>query len=340
MSAGLHYVVIGAGSAGHGAVTTLRARDPAARITLVTMSRLPFYNRFDLPRYFRGTTDWRDLLAVRPQLYDELAITLRRNSRVDEIDGRGRTLTFSHKEVVAYDKLLVCTGGGGHLPEVLVEYKSLMHGFATFEDATRVARALPPGGRVILLGGDMIGLDLARTLIDTGYRVTLVAGEFTFWPHRVDAAKRAELLAALTRSGIEVMDGRVPVAIEAAAKPARRVIFEDDTAIAGDVVLPFFGSMPLVDFMLGAGADMERGILVDPKLKSSNDGIWAAGDVCQIWSDELKEYRFLHGWRNVRLMGELAARNMTGAQEEFDVTADFHIGVDTAGHLQSDFWEQ
>ena len=68
---------------------------------------------------------------------------------------------------------------------------------------------------------------------------------------------------------------------------------------------------------------MERGILVDPKLKSSNDGIWAAGDVCQIWSDELKEYRFLHGWRNVRLMGELAARNMTGAQEEFDVTADF-----------------
>jgi NAD(P)H-nitrite reductase large subunit len=321
-------------------VTTIRARDAAARITLVTMSRLPFYNRFDLPRYFRGTTDWRDLLAVEPKIYDDLGITLRRNSRVDEIDGRARTLTFSHKEVVGYDKLLVCTGGSSHLPEVLVEYRSLMNGFATFEDATRVARALPAGGRAILLGGDMIGLDLARTLVDTGHRVTLVAGEYTFWPHRIDAGRRAELIEALKRSGIEVVDGRNPVAIETAAKPARRVIFEDDTAIAGDVVLPFYGSMPVVDFMLGAGADMERGILVDPKLKSSNESIWAAGDVCQIWSDELKEYRFCHGWRNVRLMGELAARNMTGGTEEFDVTADFAIGVGADGRVQSDFWEQ
>ncbi len=340
MSAGLHYVVIGAGSAGHGAVTTLRARDPAARITLVTMSRLPFYNRFDLPRYFRGTTDWRDLLAVKPQVYDELGITLRRNSRVDEVDGRARTLTFSHKEVVGYDRLLVCTGGGNHLPEVLVEHRALMHGFATFEDATRVARSLPKGGRVILLGGDMIGLDLARTLVDTGFRVTLVAGEFTFWPHRVDAGRREALLASLRRSGVEVIDGRVPVAIEAAGDPARRVIFDDDGAIDGDVVMPFFGSSPVVDFMLGAGIDMERGILVDPRLKSSNESIWAAGDVCQIWSDELKEYRFCHGWRNVRLMGELAARNMTGADEEFDVTADFSVAVDAGGHVQSDFWEQ
>jgi NAD(P)H-nitrite reductase large subunit len=340
MSAALHYVVIGAGSAGHGAVTTLRSRDPAARITLVTMSRLPFYNRYDLPRYFRGTTDWRDLLAVKPQIYDELAVTLRRATRVDEIDGRARTITFSHKEVVGYDKLLVCTGGRGHLPEVLVEFAPAMHGFTTFEDATRVEQALPAGGRVVMLGGDMIGLDLARTLIDTGHKVTLVAGEFTFWPHRIDAEKRVELLAALGRCGVEVVDGRTPVAVETGSNPARRVVFDDGGAVEGDVVMPFFGSLPVVDFMLGAGVDMERGILVDPKLKSSNESIWAAGDVCQIWSDDLKEYRFLRGWRNVRLMGELAARNMTGSSEEFDVTADFAIDVDASGRVHSDFWEQ
>ena len=66
----------------------------------------------------------------------------------------------------------MCAGGRGYLPEILSDYRHLMHDFASFEAAMKVYEALPRRGTVIMLGGDMLGLDLALTLLDTGYKVT------------------------------------------------------------------------------------------------------------------------------------------------------------------------
>ncbi len=341
MAARQHHVIIGSGSAGHGAAVTLRQRDPECRITLVTLSRLPFYNRYDLPRVFEGVHDWRELLPEPIDLYEKLNITLRRDTRVVDVDGRNRTLAFAHNEVMGYDNLLVCSGGRGYIPEILSDYRHLMHGFSSFEAAMTVYEALPKGGTAILLGGDMIGLDLALTLLKTGYRVKLVTGDQTFWPHRPDAALKRKLFKALEKAGMTLIQGPQPVAIEAtnggAAK--RRVILSDDDELMGDVVMPFYGLVPSVEFMLGAGVDIERGLLVTADLRTTNDHIWAAGDVCQIWSDQEKEYVFYHGWKNVRLMGELAARNMTGAGETFTPDSEDRLDVDKKGRIVSAFWE-
>jgi NAD(P)H-nitrite reductase large subunit len=336
-----HNVIIGNGSAGNGAAITLRERDPDSRITIITMGSLPFYNRYDLPRVFRGCNDWREILVHPLEYYDDNRITLRRNSRVTDVDGRSRSITFAHNEVMHYDQLLVCAGGRGYLPEELSDYYGLMHSFHSFEAAMTIHRALPKGGKVILLGGDMIGLDLARTLIDVEYRVVLLANEYTFWPHRIDVDERDGFIAALEHMGIEVVDGVRPVAIEegAAAEPARRIVFEDGGKLDGDVVMPFYGLVPTAEFMLGSGVDIERGLLVDPQLHTTDAHIWAAGDVCQIWSAGNNEYRFYYGWTNVRLMGEVAARNVTGSNEAFEGVEDerLHIGKD--GHIHSPFWE-
>ncbi len=336
-----HHVIIGSGSAGFGAATTLRARDPDCRISLVTLSSLPFYNRYDLPDIFRGRHDWRDLLPIMPAMYDELGITLRRNSRVVDVNGTAQSVEFAHRETLHYDSLLVCAGGRGYLPEILSDYRPLMHNFASFEAAMEVHTALPKGGTVIMLGGDMLGLDLAFTLLDTGYKVALVTTPQTFWPHRVDDQLRGKLVAALEAKGARVHGDSAPVAVEEGlpGAPARRVILQDGTEISGDVVMPFCGLVPAVEFMLSAGVDIERGLLVRPDLRTTGENIWAAGDVCQIWSDSDKEYRFYHGWRNVREMGELAARNMTGSDEEFVAEDDGRIWLDKGSNICSTFWE-
>ncbi len=341
MAEATHNVIIGNGSAGNGAAITLRERDPDSRITIITMSSLPFYNRYDLPRVFRGCHDWREILVHPPEYYDDNRITLRRNSRVTEVDGRSRSIAFAHNEVMHYDQLLVCAGGRGYLPEELSDYYGLMHGFGSFESAMIMQRALPKRGTAIMLGGDMIGLDLARTLVDVGHRVVLVANEYTFWPHRIDADERDGFIAALCHMGIEVMDGLKPVAVEegAAGKPARKVLFEDGSDLEGDVVMPFYGLVPTAEFMLKSGVDIERGLLVDPQLQTTDSHIWAAGDVCQIWSAEDKEYRFYYGWTNVRQMGEVAARNVTGADETFKGVGDERLHVGRDGHIHSPFWE-
>jgi NADPH-dependent 2,4-dienoyl-CoA reductase/sulfur reductase-like enzyme len=91
--------------------------------------------------------------------------------------------------------------------------------------------------------------------------------------------------------------------------------------------------------MSGSGVDMERGILVDGRLKSSIDGIWAAGDVCQIWSPALNGYRFYYGYRNVRRMGEIAARNMSGETADFEEQGDESLQISDDGLLYSPLWE-
>jgi len=341
MPAPRHHVIIGSGSAGFGAATTLRARDPDCRISLVTLSSLPFYNRYDLPRIFKGCHDWRDLLPIMPAKYDELGITLRRNSRVVDVDGKAQLVLFAHNERLHYDCLLVCAGGRGYLPEILADQRHLMHDFASFEAAMKVHDALPRRGTVIMLGGDMLGIDLALNLLETGYKVTLITTPQTFWPHRVDDDTHARLIAALEDKGVRVVGGSTPVAVEEGPPngSARRVVLQDGTEIAGDVVMPFCGLVPAVEFMLSAGVDIERGLLVRPDLRTTGENIWAAGDVCQIWSDKEKEYKFYHGWRNVRYMGELAARNMTGSDEEFKAGKDRGIWLDDDNAIQSSFWE-
>ncbi len=339
MGQSTHHVIIGSGSAGHAAAVTIRGRDPNARITLVTLSSLPFYNRYDLPSMFRGKTDWRDLLAVPPKTYDDLGITLRRNTRVVNVDGQARTITFAHNEQIAFDKLLVCSGGAGYVPEVLSQYRPLISGFGSFESATVTCKALPPGATAIMIGGDMMGIDLALTLLDTGRKVVLAVNDYTFWPHKLSAAERAKALDSLKARGMEVVTGHVGAIEELQGKKTRAIRLDDGSSVQGNAVLVFCGLSPLVEFMLGAGVDIERGLLVNTELKTSHDAIWAAGDVCQIWSDAEKDYKFFHGWKNVRLMGELAARNMTGAHESFEAGADTGLQFDDKGALQSSFWK-
>jgi len=340
MSAPLHHVIIGSGSAGFGAATTLRQNDDDCRITMITMDSLPFYNRYDLPQVFHGQHDWRELLDVPPAYYDDMRIALRRRSRVVDVDGTNQLVTLAHQESVAYDRLLVCAGGRGYLPENLTGFAGLMHGFGSFEAAMRLYRDLPKGGTAIIIGGDMIGIDLAMTLLDTGYKVSLIATPQTFWPHEVSDEERTQLFAAMTARGITVHKDHRPVGVSRkdAGKSRCCVTLDDGTEVAGDVVLPFCGLTSSVEFMLKAEVDIERGLLVTPELQTSNKTIWAAGDVCQIWRDQEKAYHFYHGWKNVRVMGELAARNMTGTHEVFDTDVEDRIAVDANGQISSTFW--
>lgn len=344
MASPRHHVIIGSGVAGAQAAHTLRVREPEARITMLTLSALPFYNRYDLPLVFRGRRDWHRFLVDPPDYYLENRIELRRCTQVASVDALAKTVTLAHNETITYDTLLVASGGRAYLPEELAEYRALLDGFGSYEQAIEVKRKVPEGGTVMILGGDMIGLDLARTLVDTGYKVTLVACEQTFWPHVVDAAQRAELLAVLEKMGMEVIQSQCAGGIQsiqpgAKGLPARRVVFTGGTERYADVVMPFFGLSPSVEFMLGSGVDIERGLLVDPSLRTTNESIYAAGDVCQIWSAPEKHYRFYYGWKNVRAMGELAARNLTGDNDVFEPTQDETLHIHDGATIHSPFWE-
>jgi 3-phenylpropionate/trans-cinnamate dioxygenase ferredoxin reductase subunit len=341
MAADLHHVIIGNGVAGVRAATVLRARDPDNRITIISIGGLLFYDRYQLPQVFEGKRDWRAYLVHPPDYYDERRITVRRKCRVTQIDPRRRLLMLAHREEVGYDTLLIASGGGSYLPPRLSEYRPLFNYFGTYSAAVATAAALPEAGTAILLGGDILGIDVAHAIAATGRPVILLASEQLFWPHKVAPEHRAPLFEALERAGIEVVDDGAIERIEGGSNdaPARRVVLADGRVFAGDVVMPFFGLMPSLEFMIGSGVDIERGLLVSPTLKTTDARIWAAGDVCQIWSAEDNAYRFYYGWKNVKAMGELAARNISGGEEPFQTLGEEALTVNGRGSLHSSFWD-
>lgn len=341
MTAEQHHIIIGNGVAGNRAAAVLRERDPDDRITIITLGALLFYNRYELPRIFKGERDWRAYLVNPPDYFEENRITVRRNCRVAEVDTARRVLVLAHREEVHYDSLLIASGGRGYLPVAVAECGGLLHYFNSYRTAMTTARALPDGGTVVMLGGDILGIDVARNLVDSGHRVILLSGEHTFWPHKVGAEERPVFIAALGRMGIDVVeDGQVETIANGNGRTsARRVVLASGREICGDVVMPFYGLAPALDFISGSGVDIERGLLVNPELHTTDQNIWAAGDVCQIWCEEEKAYRFYYGWKNVKAMGEIAARNMTGANDSFRTFLDETLAVDDDGMLHSSFWE-
>jgi NAD(P)H-nitrite reductase large subunit len=341
MSNVLHYVIIGNGMAGNQAASVLRERDPESRITIISAGSLLFYNRYDLPNIFRGCESWVELLVNPPEYYEKNRINVRRKCVVIDVNTQQHLIYLMHRETVGYDQLIVATGGESFIPEYLKDVRHLMHFFNRYRAAEEMRDALSPGGRVIMLGGDMIGLDLARALIDMGYQVTLVPDERTFWPHNIAKEDRPKYYAALEKMGIEIGPDTEIENIDKGTNgaAARRVVYVDGRELYGDVVMPFYGLMPNIDFMSSSGVSMERGILVDAQLKSSVDDVWVAGDVCQIWSPEFNDYRFYYGYKNVRLMGEIAARNITGDAIDFETAQDEQLEINEHGHLYSPYWE-
>ncbi|MBF0285561.1 MAG: 2-oxoacid:acceptor oxidoreductase subunit alpha [Magnetococcales bacterium] len=150
---GPHYVIIGNGVAGNQAAEVIRDRAPDSRVTILTNSRLLFYNRYLLPRIFLGQEDWRSMLAHPAEHYAQRRIAVRRDCWVTNVDAQRRQITLSHNETIGYDTLLVAAGGRGYLPEELAEFRPLLHGFGSYEQAMTVKRALPEGGTVVMLGG-------------------------------------------------------------------------------------------------------------------------------------------------------------------------------------------
>lgn len=338
-----HYVIIGNGVAGNEAAFHLRDRDPDSRITIISAGRLLFYNRYELPRMFSvdGPCDWRNFLVHPVEYYTDSAIRALRNTCVLQVNPEDRTLSLEHKETIAYDKLLVASGGSAYLPPELGHCRHLLDDFHGYRAACKMRERLPKGGKMVLLGGDVLGLDLARTLVREGYGVTLIPAEQTFWPHMVAEADRPKFLRALETMGLEVRYGATVETVEegGSGMSARRVVLDDGSELFVDVVMPSYGLSPAADFMRRAGIDMERGLLVDTNLRTTDPHIWAAGDVCQIWSADEKAYRFYYGWRNVKRMGRIAAFNMTGDEVVVDGVADATLTVDSDGHIDSPYWE-
>jgi len=334
-----HFIVIGNGPAGKEAVFTLREKDPVAKITVIDKTLGTSYLPKKLPELIAGKIGDEDLHTCRIDHYKDEGIKLRCGQRVVALYPEKKEIILGHKEVIAFDGLVIAAGSRVRIPERLAPWRRHFFTLKTIQDAKRWKDAMAVVDTVLIIGADLISLAVTKVLRSMGKRVIFVINPCALWPLRYSDEKAAQVEKALIDAGVEVIKGQMVDEVEEVAEFDYRVRIDGATLEVG-VIGAFYGLEPDVDFLCSSGLRIDRGILVDEHLNTGTPGIYAAGDCAQIYHPALSDYWISQGHENARILGRVAALNLaTGAmREEVSPKSIFKVqGVNIDSSWKLDF---
>ena len=281
-------VVIGNGMAGCRAVEEILARDPA-RFDVVIFGAEPRvnYNRIMLSPVLAGEKTFEEIVINTPEWYAENGITLVSGDRVDHIDRAARTVISASGRVEPYDRLLIATGSD---PFIIPVPGKDLEGVVTFRDLDDVDRMLaaagkgsPDGGpgRAVVIGGGLLGLEAAHGLSLRGMTVTVIHLMPTLMERQLDEAAGWLLKSELERRGQTVLTGANTQEIVGSDGKVAAVRLEDGREIPADIVVMAVGIRPATALARQAGLEVERGVLVDDHMVTSDPAVMAVGECVQ-----------------------------------------------------------
>lgn len=321
----MHYVIVGNGVCGMEAALALRQRDAEARISLVSNEHDHLYSRPALMYVFAGQLTLRDTEPYDRQLYDRLRFE-RVRKRVAGLDAASRSLVFEDAGRLAYDRLLLAVGSRGRPAPWPGSDGPGLHYFVTLRDLERLDREARQGMRAVVVGGGLIGVEVAEILLNRGLHVTFVIRENWYFPLALDDREAALVAEHMRHHGIDVRTGGNVEEILREAdgrlrgvrlSPAPLAADPDRAEIRGEVpcglVVATIGVVPNTEVLEGSALRLSKGgaIEVDDALRTNLPDVWAAGDCANVaWADGSRRPEQL--WYTARDQGRVAAASMLG----------------------------
>jgi NADPH-dependent 2,4-dienoyl-CoA reductase/sulfur reductase-like enzyme len=293
----------------------MRAAGFAGRIILVGEEPDPPYERPPLSKEALTATPEPPLAFFHPRpRYAEHGVELLLRTAVVALDPAARRLELADGRRLDYTRLLLATGGRARSLPVQGDVLTLR----TVEDARRIRARLLPGRRVVCIGAGVIGLEVASSAKARGCVVDVIEAGPSVMGRCVSpeiAAWMAELHQA---SGVALHLDAPVTAVECG-----RVAFDTGREIAADCVIAGIGMERNVELAAAAGLAVDRGILVDALGRTSDEHVYAAGDVAAFWVPHLGRHMRLESWKHAQDHGIAVGRAMADAGAPYDVTPWF-----------------
>ncbi|MFN3745288.1 MAG: nitrite reductase large subunit NirB [Hyphomicrobiaceae bacterium] len=281
-------VVIGNGMAPGRALEKLFELAPDAYdVTIFNAEPRVNYDRIMLSPVLSGEKTFEEIVIHGDGWYVERGITLYKGHKVVEIDRAARTVRSEPDEIAPYDKLIIATGS---LPFVLPVPGHNLAGVLTYRDLDDVHAMLlaaRAGGRAVVIGGGLLGLEAAAGLKEQGMDVTVLHLMPTLMERQLDRAAGHLLQKAVEARGIKVItkaNTKALIGTDIRLGPGRvqAVELEDGTRIPADLVVMAIGIRPNIALAKAAGLECRRGIVVDGGLRTSDPDIFALGECVEV----------------------------------------------------------
>ena len=272
-------LVVGNGMAPGRMLETLLETDRHAfDVTVFNAEPRVNYNRLMLSPVLTGEKRYEDIVTHDDDWYAHHGITLRKRCAVVSIDREARTVADACGETHGYDELVIATGSmpnrlrvpGAELDGVLV-YRDL-------DDVERMVEAASGGGRAIVIGGGLLGLEAADGLAARGMDVTVLHHLPVLMDRQLDAPAAHLLKRAIEARGITVLTEANTAGIRGEGGRVTGVELADGAALDAELVVMAVGIRPSTALAVEAGLAVNRGILVDDAMRTSDPHVWAVGE--------------------------------------------------------------
>ena len=237
----------------------------------------PNYNRILLSSVLAGEKEIDEIVLHSHEWYERNHIKLAVGEAVVKLDAGAKTVITASGRATSYDTLVLATGSRPVVPPVSGLELPGVCAFRNIADLELMREASRHGGRAIVVGGGLLGLEAAFGLMRRGMTVTVLHLMQSLMERQLDEAAGLLLQRDLERSGITVLTKAQTEAI-VGNNHVKAVQLADGRELAADLVVFAVGVRPNIDLARAAGLDVNRGIIVDDFMATSEPGIFAVGE--------------------------------------------------------------
>jgi len=304
--------IVGAGHAAGQVVATLKQKKFDGKIVLIGEEPWLPYQRPPLSKKFLAGELPAERLHFKPEsFYDDPAIEIRLNTRIEAVDRGGKTLRTTDGETLAFDKLVFATGTRPRLLDLPGVELTGIHYLRTIADVNGIKDELKSGAKLAIVGAGYIGLEVAAVASQLGTDVTVIEMEDRVMSRVVSPQISGFYQKEHAEHGVKL---RLSTGIAGFSGNGRvtAVDLADGDQVAADLVVIGIGVVPNTELASDAGLDVDNGIVVDDHCRTSDPDIFAVGDCTHHPNDILGRRVRLESVHNALEQAKTAASNICG----------------------------
>lgn len=329
--------VIGFGCAGYHGVRALRESGYGGVIDVYSDQTGAPANPMLTTYYTAGKIPYEAIFpfGTLEDIIREFNIRFFGGTRVEQLSAGSKTLTLAGGEKRRYDGILIATGAFPVVPALAGEVRDRVFCMRTPRDAEVLKEKLAEGrvGSAVVVGASMAGVKVAELLNNQGVACTLADAAERIFPLAAAAPVAAEIERRVRDRGVDLLFGQPLTGLFSEGSQVRAELCGKN--VTADIVIFCIGTRPDIGFVNREEIDVRRGIVVDEAMRTTAEGIYAAGDCCEGLNLQTGEKQNIGLWANAAYQGRTAGRNLAGKSAEYDGTILHNIthfmGMDFIG---------
>jgi len=307
-----HVVIIGNGVAGVTAARHIR-KESDKRITIISSESKYFFSRTALMYVYMGHMPFEDIQPYESHFWKKNRIDLVEDY-VDEVDFDSMTLHLLQTPPIHYDQLILATGSKPNKFGWKGQDYQGVQGLYSKKDLDLMERNTRGIKEAVLVGGGLIGVEMAEMLLSRNINVTFLILEKTFWGNVLPKSDGDFVTQHLKRHhGLTLLfEEELDEIIPDDSKRVKEIKTKSGKIIPCQFVGLCAGVSPNVDFLKNTELEIERGILVNTDLSTNQKDVYAIGDCAQFRTPIGKRAPIEQVWYTGRMMGETVAQTIVG----------------------------